>query len=136
MVPSPRAVTQSAPPGSTLPRRRSPPNAPPVTGKIVSVPCGVEPMFCVADVSRLRTISGRESLGTLMSKNLVNGIDRTIRAPIAARDRHHTIQKRIGRMRCLEAWHRPEIVGRGVDHFAAPDGCDNLRRTVTQPKRS
>ena len=50
-VPSAFAVTQSPPPASTLPRRRSPSKGPPMTGKVESLPRGVEPISSVAEVA-------------------------------------------------------------------------------------
>src|SRR5260370_17992669 len=139
-VPSPFAVTQSPPPASTLPRRRSPSNEPPVTGKMESAPRGVEPISSVADVSSLRSMSGREfmssSLRQRTSENFVNGVDRTFWAAVATGDGNETIQERVRGMPGLEPWRRPEVVGRGINRLAACDGRDHFRRTVAQPERS
>src|SRR5947208_3186803 len=64
-VPLALAVTQSPPPASTLPRRRSPSKEPPLTGKMESLPCGVEPISSVAEVVRRTNMSGREFIGVV-----------------------------------------------------------------------
>src|SRR5262245_12840349 len=120
-VPSPRHLTQSPPPASTLPRRRSPSNEPPTTGKIVRPPCGIEPISSVADVARRRTISGRVPIVALISKDLVNGIDRPLRTTIAHADRHQSIQERVGGVRRLEPRQGTEVIAGRVDRFAASD---------------
>src|ERR1019366_2481744 len=66
-TPSGRLTTQSAPPGSTLPRSLSPSNAPPVMGNVRRVPRGPAPMFCVGAVLSRRVIRGRERMGLLLS---------------------------------------------------------------------
>src|SRR4029077_4917308 len=94
-VPSPFAVTQSPPPASTLPRRRSPSNEPPVTGKMESAPRGVEPISVVAgergerpggwgaDLRGGRRVEPQEHERSRIhefvpsSENFVNGVDRT-----------------------------------------------------------
>ena len=63
MTPSERLTVQSSPPGSTLPRSRSPSNEPPVIGKVTRVPWGPAPMSCVGAVVRRRVIRGRDSHG-------------------------------------------------------------------------
>src|SRR5450432_1039777 len=66
-TPSARLTTQSAPPGSTLPRSLSPSNEPPVMGNVRRVPRGPAPMFCVGAVLSRRVIRGRERMEVLLS---------------------------------------------------------------------
>src|SRR5258708_17050664 len=134
------AVTKSPPPASTLPRRRSPSNEPPATGKIERAPRGVEPISSAADVSSLRSMSGREfmssSLRQRTSENFVNGVDLTFCPAVATGDGNETIQERVRGMRGLEPWRGPKVVGRGINRLAAFDGRDPFRRTVAEPERS
>src|SRR6266851_1144854 len=122
-VPSALAVTQSPPPASTLPRRRSPSNEPPVTGKIV-----VEPISWVADVARRSTMSGREAMAAVTSEHLVDRVDGTVRTAIAGRDRDEAIEKRVRRMRRLETRHGAEVIRRGGDRLAASERRNYLGR--------
>src|SRR5262245_25159498 len=124
-VPLTSAMSQSPPPASTFPRRRSPSNEPPTTGTIVSAPCGVEPKSCQADVSRRRSMSGRNLIESLISEHLVNRVYRALRATVATRHGNEAIQERV-RVRSHEARDGPEVVRRCVDTFAASDGRDHL----------
>lgn len=71
-----------------------------------------------------------------MSQHLVDRIDRTLRAAFGSRRCDQAIQERVGGVRGLEARHGSEVVGRGVNRFAASDCCDDLGRPVTQTKRA
>src|SRR5262245_34862008 len=136
-VPLTSAMIQSPPPASTVPRSRSPSNAPPTTGTIVSTPCGVDPNSCQADVSRRRTMSGRNMMiGSLTSEHLVNRVNRALRATVAARHGNEAIQERVRLVRSHEARDGPEVVRRCVDTFAASDGRDHLGRTMAQAERA
>src|SRR5262245_694540 len=135
-VPLASAMIQSPPPASTFPRRRSPSNEPPTTGTIVSAPCGVEPNSCQADVSRRRTMSGRNLIGSLTSEHLVNRVNRALRATVAAGHGNEAIQERVRLVRSHEARDGPEVVRRCVDTFAASDGRDHLGRTMAQAERA
>src|SRR5216683_1704391 len=136
-VPSALAVTQSPPPASTLPRRRSPSKEPPVTGKMASVPCGVLPISSVAEVVRRSSMRGREFMASKASRseNFVNGIDRAFCATVAAGHCDQAIQERVRGVCGLEARRGAKVVGRGIDGLAASDGRDHVRRSVTQAER-
>src|SRR3954454_18270295 len=54
--PSPRTMIQSAPPGSTVPRNRSPTNFPPDTRPIRRLPLGVAPIACMPATLRVIVI--------------------------------------------------------------------------------
>src|SRR5580765_5027199 len=133
-VPSALAVTQSPPPASTLPRRRSPSNEPPTTGKMVSVPCGAEPISSVAEVARRRSMSGREFMA-LISKNLVDGVDRTLWPAVAGGDGDEAVQEGVGGLRGLEARRGAKVIGRRVDRLAASDRRHHFRWSMTQAER-
>src|SRR5262249_7385710 len=153
-VPSPLAVTQSPPPGSTLPRSRSPSKEPPTTGKIDSVPSGVEPISSMAAVARRRVMRGRDFMRLpleriwcpgfvalpprardQMSEHFVDGIDRTLSATVAARHGDQAIQERVCRISGLEAWRGSKVVACRIDGLAPPEGRDHFGRSVTQAER-
>src|SRR6185503_16349297 len=87
----------------------------------------------VANAASLRTSLLRSSMGA--SQDLVDRVGGPVGAPIAARYGEETIQERVFRVPNLETRRSPEVIGRRVDALAAPDGRDDLRRTVTKPER-
>src|SRR5690348_280163 len=67
MTPSARLIVQSSPPGSTLPRSRSPSTEPPMIGNVTRVPCGPAPTSCVGAVFRRSVIKGRDRMAVFLS---------------------------------------------------------------------
>src|SRR5207245_1418322 len=66
-TPSGRLTVQSAPPGTTLPRSRSPSNEPPVIGNVTRVPWGPASTLCVGAVFRRSVIRGRDRMAVFLS---------------------------------------------------------------------
>src|SRR4029077_10396498 len=133
-VPSAAAVTQSAPP-STVPRKRSPSNDPPVIGKIESVPCVVSPISSTGAVVKRRRISGRAFMGPqLFETRLVqfmNGVDRTFSASVAGCHGYATVQECGRGVRGFEPRRRADIAGGRIAGPPAWQGLDRLLTAVT-----
>src|SRR5262245_10295532 len=84
-------------------------------------------------VFRRSVISGRDRMGA--SKDLVDCVDRSCRAPIAARDRSQPIQEGVLRMSRLEAGRRSEVVSIRIDELATGERCNHVRRPMSEPER-
>src|SRR5580700_1198775 len=169
-TPSGRLITQSPPPGSTLPRSLSPSNEPPMIGNVRRVPRGPAPTFCVGAVRSRRVRRGRERIELLLSasgggtvtgaethpasvasaatrrtllrctcmrvsQDLVDRVDRALRAPVTARHGKQSIQEIVLRVAGLKTRKGPEIVRGRVDALASRKGRDDVRRTVAKALR-
>jgi len=75
------------------------------------------------------------SSSSVASQNLLDRVNRSFRSPIATRYRDQAIQERVLRVPRLETGRRPEVVGGGIDAFAARERRDHVRRAVTKPER-
>src|SRR5262249_53371346 len=84
-----------------------------------------------ANAASLRTSLRRASMGT--SQDLVDRVDGSLGAPIAARYGEEAVQEHVLRVPGLETGRGPEVVGRGVDALAARECRDHCRRPVTKP---
>src|SRR5260370_1171857 len=82
----------------------------------------------VANAANWRALLRR--MCTSASQDLVDRVDRTLRAPVTARHGEQSIQELVLRVAGLKAWKGPEVVRGGVDTLASRKRCDDVRWTV------